>query len=244
MIRLSLSLICAFCTLPAFNLFARDKLTTTATKTDAKIYTLQALDGKEVKVKILADYTHHALIISCLKDSINIADYWGVPPAATFLGKNFLQIKYEVRGGSNLGLGNVLLVCVSDNRLHEALHVQQYCDWESGDLMKKYSVDFSLGWRGKDYVLTGHVTDKAASRDEAAKNYAYTNSTDLQFDDKLKVFYSIKDNLADTLKVCYPNLMYRREILGNFPKVLLGKAQYFFIGGQWFEADKSTLIKY
>jgi hypothetical protein len=38
--------------------------------------------------------------------------------------------------------------------------------------------------------------------------------------------------------------MYRREIMGNFPKVLLGNAQYFFIGGQWFEADKSTLTKY
>jgi hypothetical protein len=178
MSRLNLSLLCAFCLLHNFNLFARPNSAPSA-KNNPLVYTLQSLDGKDVKVKILPDYAHHILTISCLQDSINIDDYWGVPPLASFLGKSFLQIKYEVRGGSNLGLGNVLLICVSNNKLHEALHVQQYCDWESGNLMQKYSVDFSLGWRGKDYILTGHITDKVASKDEAGKNYTYSNNTDL-----------------------------------------------------------------
>jgi len=66
----------------------------------------------------------------------------------------------------------------------------------------------------------------------------------LHFDKNLKVFYSIKYDLYDTLKVVSPNTTYKREIQGDFPEVILEDNKYVFIGGQWFELANDTIIKF
>ena len=102
-------------------------------------------------------------------------------------------------------------------------------------------------WTGdkKDnYKLYAHVHDYSDSNYDPQSNYNYTNLSILSFDKTQNVFYSVKDNVSDTLKVSYPNLTYKREIQGNFPKVLLGEEEYLFIGGQWFEIYNGTLTKY
>jgi hypothetical protein len=209
-------------------------------KRDTKAYTIQSLEGKRCMVHIMPNYNGRILKIGCLKDTITLD---GPPADVSYLGKKFLQIKYEVRGGSNLALGNTLILCLSNNKLYEALHVLRYSDWES-DLVKKYNVDFSLHTFRNNYVLTGAIKEKVISEEQPETNYNFKNRKYLQFDKKLKVFYSIKSDLYDTLEVCYSNITYKREIDGNFPKVLLGREEYLFNGNQWFELYNNSLTKY
>jgi hypothetical protein len=226
--------------------FAQDELLENRivqTKKDTKTFNIQSLEGKILKVKVLPDYVHNILCIIYLTDTLKIFDFWGVFPQLSYLSKQFLKINYEVRGGSNLGLGNSLIICVSNNKLYEALHVLRYTDWES-ELVKTYNVKFAFVTHKKESILTASIKDKSFSKKNPETNYVYTNTSKLHLDKKLKIFYSIKKNLYDTLKVVYPDTTYRREIEGNFPEVILEDNKYVFIGGQWFELNNGALIKY
>ena len=227
-------------------LFAQDELLENRkvqTKKDTKTFNIQSLEGRTVRVKVLPDYVHNILCLIYLTDTVKVFDYWDVYPQTSYLSKQFLKINYEVRGGSNLGLGNSLIICVSNNKLYEALHVLRYADWES-ELVKTYKVKLALVTHKKDYVLTASIRDKSLSSINPETNYNYTNSSILHFDKKLKIFYSIKHNLYDTLKVSYHDTTYKHEILGNFPEVILEDNKYVFIGGQWFELNNGAIIKY
>jgi hypothetical protein len=227
-------------------LFAQDELLENRivqTKKDTRTFNIQSLEGRTVRIKILPDYVHNILCVIYLTDTVKVFDYWDVSPKTSYLSKQFLKINYEVRGGSNLGLGNLLIVCVSNNKLYEALHVLRYSDWES-ELVKTYNVKFAFLNNKKDYILTASLRDKSFSSINPETNYDYSNSSKLHFDRKLKVFYSIKYDLYDTLKVSYHDTTYRREIQGNFPEIILEDVKYVFIGGQWFELRNGAIIKY
>jgi hypothetical protein len=212
-------------------------------KKDTKTFNIQSLEGKAAKVKVLPDYVNHILYIIYLTDTIEVFDYWGVPAQTSHLSKQFIKIDYDVRGGSNFGLGNSLIICVSNYKLYEALHVLRYTDWES-ELVKTYNVKLVVVTGKKGYTLAASIRDKSFSTKNPETNYDYTSTSKLHFDKKLKVFYSIKNDLYDTLKVVYPNTNYVREIQGNFPEVILEDNKYVFIGGQWFELNNREIVKY
>ena len=118
-------------TLLAYTTFAQDDLQideAKASKKDTKTINILSLDGKYQKMHIMPDYVHHVLKISCLKDTITIEDYWGVPAEVHILGKHFVQINYEVRGGTGLGLGNMMLLSVQNNKLCQSLYVLRYVE--------------------------------------------------------------------------------------------------------------------
>lgn len=241
--RLKTLLAFAFCCTMICTAKAQDELTEALkkdSKRDIKVYALQSLEGKNVAIHIMPHYDERLLKISCETDTITLD---GETVDIAYFGSNFLQLKYGTRGGSNLALGNTLILCVSNNKLYEALHILGYSHWDA-TTEKKYSVRLALRSSKKDFALTAKVTDWSVSTDDPESDYHYTNQTMLKFDGKLKIFYSIRQNVFDTLNVVYPNLNYKRYIEGNFPKVLLGDEQYFFIGGQWFEIYKNNLTKY
>jgi hypothetical protein len=191
----------------------------------------------------MPDYVHKTLYVIYLKDTVKVFNYWGVPSEISYLSKQFLKINYDVRGGSNLALGNSLIICLSNNKLHEALHLLRYAHWEA-ELVKTYDVKLAFFNHKKDQVLMTSIRDKSHSFSSPETDYDYTSTSNLHFDKKLKVFYSIKKDIYDTLKVVYPNRTYKREIQGNFPAVILEDNIYVFIGGQWFEYDKDTISKF
>jgi hypothetical protein len=171
-------------------LFAQDELLhnrIVQTKKDTRTYNIQSLEGRTVRVKVLPDYIRNILCVIYLKDTVKVFGYWDVVPKTSYLSKRFIKINYEVRGGSNFGLGNSLIICVSNNKLYEALHVLRYTDWES-ELVKTYNVKFALAEYKKDYVLTANIRDKSISSINPETDYDYTNSSKLHFDRKLKYF--------------------------------------------------------
>ncbi|WP_457130280.1 hypothetical protein [Mucilaginibacter sp. UYNi724] len=205
-----------------------------ATKKDTKILNIVSLDEKPQKIKIVPDYVNHVLRITCMKVAINILDYWGVPPEIHVLNKNFIEISYAVRGGSNSGLWKTLILCVNGEKLYEAMHVLKYVNVETGDLMNDYHIKLSLrGDIKNNYKLKINIHDDVRSKPKPETNYIYNNRTILNFDTRQNVFYSVKKDINDhSIKRA---IGMKQKVNGNFPMIILGKENYYFIDNKWFQ---------
>lgn len=222
-------------------------------KRDTKVYNITSLDGKKEQIHIMPDYPNHILRISCLKDTISIYDYWDVPPEISVLNKNFIEVKYEVRGGSDVGLGNVFLLCTDRKKIYEAIHVLRYMTSEGGGTDEGYHIRLRLiGNKKSNYKLYVHIHDYSHSKYDPQSNYNYNNLSILNFDKVRDVFYSTKEYLYDTFTIYDPKKMddtnnwgFKQTISGNFPVIILGKDSYYSINKSWYGmADKMSLRKY
>ncbi|GAB3923853.1 hypothetical protein [Mucilaginibacter myungsuensis] len=218
------------------NVNAQDELKDGAAKTtkrDTKIFDLLSLDHKPERVKVVPNYVDHTLKIKSLKDSVVIGDFWGVLPDVKLLGKSFIGISYVVRGGSNLGLGNVLIICMKEGKLYEAMHALRYVDWDTGDRKANYTVKWVLqGNSERDYKLIIDVHDEVYSKTRPDENYTYDDRTILNFDTKTHSFYSIK-----TAKFNYSikTKAGKQKVGGTFPSILLGKEAYYLLNQKWYQ---------
>jgi len=228
-----------FFTLTYNHVFAQDVLKDgemKATKRDTKNYNLVSIDGKHQKVTIIPGYKKHELKVTCLKDNITIPDFWGVPPETRLLNKSFIEIKYAVRGGSNVGLCNTLIVCVNDNNLCPAMYALRYANGETGDQKEEYRIKLNIsGNNANNYKLNVHIHDYVNSKRDPETNYVYDNNTVLAFDKKLNVFYSVKDGLYDHFITTKSKT--KQKVTGIFPMIILGKETYYFINGRWYTGD-------
>lgn len=175
---------------------------------DTQICAIKSLDGSDQKVHVMPNYFNHLLKISCLKDTITIHDYWGVPAEVTGLNKNFIKISYAVRGGSDISLSNLMVLCVNGGRLYEAMHVLERVGSESeGEkelYQNLYKITIALsGDNKKTYKLHAGIHDSVKSRATPAINYNYNNQTVLSFDENRNVFYSVKEDIYDSFTI-YP----------------------------------------
>lgn len=221
--------------------FAQDFLTNALkkdSKRDTKSYIIQSLDGKSQKVHIMPDYANHVLRISCLKDTISINDYWGVPADLHIINKDFLSIKYDIRGGSGLGLGNLLILCVKGNVLYEAIHVLRYSHSEGVGEIKDYLIKpILIGNSCKTYKLNVRVHNTSYSKYVSSANFNYDNFSVLKFDVTQNVFYSLKKSIYQTMTIydIKTNKEQKQEIRGNFPEIILGDETYYFIKDGWYQ---------
>jgi len=212
-------------------------------KRDTKSYIIQSLDGKSQKVHIMPDYENNVLRISCLKDTISINDYWGVPAEVHVMNKNFLSIKYEVRGGSNLGLGNILVLCVKGSTLYEAMHVLRYSHSETGSENQDYNIkSILIGKTSKTYKLKVRIRNSSYSKYTPSTNFNYNNLSVLKFDVNQNVFYSLKNSIYQIMTIydIKTNKEQKQEIRGNFPEIILGDETYYFIKDGWYQMGENN----
>ncbi|MEO6851147.1 MAG: hypothetical protein ABI203_06125, partial [Mucilaginibacter sp.] len=199
---------------------------------------------------ITPDYPNHVLRMSCLKDTISITDYWDVPPEIVVLNNHFIKIEYAVRGGSDLALGNMLILCVNNNKLYEAMHVLRYIDSELGYIIdskkftehSNYTIKAVLNRETKNnYKLNVDVHDEVKSSNPEIC-YNYKNQSILNFDVKNNVFYSIKEDLYGSFKISHSGRHKRtkQKIRGNFPVIILEKEIYYFIKDGWYELGRNN----
>jgi hypothetical protein len=214
-----------------------------ATKTGTKTFNIVSLDGKNRMIKIIPDYANHVLKISCLNNTISISDYWGVPPEIHLLNSSFIEINYAVRAGSNVGLGNTLIVCVNDNKLYEAMHTLRLSNSDHDDLKTNYIIKLALNGDSKNnYKLHVQVHDYVYSKQNPQENYNYSNQTFLSFDTKHNVFYNIKEDIYDSFVMTSTGKKVKQKIEGNFPVIMLGKETYYYINDRWYQIGKSNEI--
>jgi hypothetical protein len=225
----------------SFNHVSARKSEADYTKRDTKIINIVSIDGKNQIVTMIPDYENHALKVTCLKDNITIPDFWGVPPETRLLNKNFIEIKYAIRGGSNLGLGNTLILCVNNGHLYEAMHVLEYVNSETGDEKQHYIIKLNLtGSSPANYRLNAHVHDDLNSIRDPETNYVYNNESLLAFDTRQNVFYSVRENLYDHFITAKNKT--KQKVAGTFPMILLGKETYYFINGRWYTSELNKEI--
>ena len=155
--------------------FAQDFLTDAekkASKRDTKTFSLNSLDGKKQKVHIMPDYPNHVLRISCLKATISINEFWGVPAEMHLMNKKFLKIVYEVRSGSNEDSQNTVLLCVNKGKLFESLSINSLSSYDMGDQHGSYSIRLSFKNDYKNKVtLIAYIYDDAYSKFKPKTNY-------------------------------------------------------------------------
>lgn len=237
--KLTCLITCLIVTLFASSAIAQDELRTAEakdTKRDTKTFNVTSLNGKAIKVRVIPDYVNRVLRMTCLKDTVSIPDFWGVPPDIEMLNKKFIRISYAVRGGSNLGLGKTLILCVNNNKLVEAMHVLKYTNWDSGDEKMDYHISLILnGSNNTNYQLTVSIHDYVYSKRNPETSYSYSDKTILSFDQSKNVFYSIKENVYNHVAVTKESKSTTVKVNGNYPVIILGKETYYYINNRWYQ---------
>jgi hypothetical protein len=219
---------------------AQDELTEMLardSKRDTKAYFIKSLEGQKRKIVIMPDYVNHNLAINCLKDTVWIEPFWGVPPEVHILGSNFIRVDYAVRGGSNLGLGNTMILCVSHNKLCVALHILRYSKWEDGRAYMYYGVKMSLSADNKyGYRLKTSIKDTVSEKETPSDNYSYKDISVLNFDSGRKIFYSVKKPVSGFILFnAQGDSKHKEFVRGYFPIILLGSETYYFIKDKWYQ---------
>ena len=236
--------------------FAQEQVKTAQdeySRKDTKTYDIKSLDGQNQKIHIMPDYPKHILRMSCLNDTISITDYWGVPAEIHLLNDNFIELDYAVRGGSDLSLGNMIILCVNKNKLCEAMHVLRHMDSEISYTIdsKKfhdhsyYNIKVSLSGNNKSsYKLNVNVHDYEKSTTDPKSNYDYQNLSILTFDTDRNVFYCVKDDLYGMFKLYHNGRKKRakQKLQGDFPVIILGKEFYYFIKDGWYTRGQNDQL--
>jgi hypothetical protein len=231
---------CAACFLLCNVSFAQDELTIALikdSKKDNKTINILSLDGKKRRVHIMPDYANHVFRISCLEDTITIKDFWGVPAEVHILDIHFIQISYEVRGGSGLGLGNTMLLSVQNKKLYRSFFALRYIDvlLDRSEGEGKYNIKLRLsGGDQKNYKLFVKVHDKRYTKLSPNENYNYNDQIVLNFDPRLNVFYELKETLNYNTIDLSTGAKQKMTLDDYYPAIILGKESYYFVNGEWF----------
>jgi hypothetical protein len=216
-------------------------------QSNIRTYQIQSLDGKESKVKIWDDFENGIVRIIYLKDTINVYESTGIDKTE-ILNNNFIKINYRFRGGSDMAVGNVIILCVNNNKLYEVAHVLDYINWDVHGEKEDYSLKvFLTGSDKKSYKLNVNIYDRFSSKNKPQSNYKYYNLSTLSFDLNRNVFYSLKENIYQSFTI-YDHKTgkeYIQQIRGNYPVIILRKDNYYFIKNEWYDVgDKNHLNHY
>lgn len=212
-----------------------------AMKKDTKLIAIRSLDGRDVKVRVIPDYINYALKVVYLKDTISVGD-WGTAPDIAVLNNQFIKLEYPLRAGSNEGHKDMLMVCVNHNRLYEAMHIVENTNYDTEDDRELYDIKTTIsGSDKKNYQVNVNIHDDAHNKENPDATYIYNSKSVLHFDTTRNAFYSIKTGLWDTYTI-HPNKgkKFKKNIRGNFLVIFLGKYQYYFIYGRWYELETTN----
>jgi len=227
--------ICAFCTGAA-----------------AQTYRLQSLDGTPVQVQVreLSDSSSQALALVCGKDTVFAYDYWA-PGRVKVVNKRFLQVTYAVRGGSNLGLRNTILLCIYKGHLRQAMKARTFfeSDLRNASYIPGNPDEYELfqarthlvGTTTETYQFHLTVHDEAHSTQDPGTNHNDTKHVWLGFDPTRGVFYSTTKKLPPLFSAYDPKT--RRIIplkaTEPVPVIVLQSSTYYFVNGEWYEEARN-----
>jgi hypothetical protein len=223
---------------------------------DNKTYNIQSFDGTNNELHVITDLGDDILRVSCLKDTLRIHDLISIIGNIHILNRNFLEIFYEVRSGSDEDVQYMLLLCVNKKKLYEAMDITSLSTGEFRATYNKkadaltlydesslYKINASLtGNSKKNYQLKVNINDSVRSKHDPTTSYSYHNNSVLNFDPFRNVFYSVKKDVYETFKVYdfKTESEYKQQVRGNFPEIILGDMDYYYIKGEWYEVGNNN----
>jgi hypothetical protein len=212
----------------------------------AQIYNIESFQGLKTEINLYYKPFSGCLTISCLKDTLHIDDYMDAYEIKV-LGKKFLQITYLKRAGSNENLMNMLLLCVDNGKLCQALHVKCLSTYDMRNVYhikgnrseyQLFKLKVKLLGNGKDtYRLNINIHDESSSEIAPKTNYNYNKQITLRFDPVLDVFYGTRKILSKSFNVYDPKTedQIAQEVHGSVPTIIIRKNEYYYINGEWFQ---------
>ncbi|WP_419700277.1 hypothetical protein [Mucilaginibacter sp. NFX135] len=201
------------------------------------------------------------LVITSLNDRIIIDDFIGFSEEIFILKESFLSVHYTVRSGSNQSREHLLLLCINNNKLYEALHAISLSTYDvvnvydkKADSLKlfdehgKYGLSTKLICIDKDhYKLSVNIQDESKSKRDPKTDHNYNKLTNLNFDMNRGVFYSTFKDISKYFTIYDPKARkeIRQYIMGRYPAIELGKNNYYYINNGWYEEGYDDhLFKY
>jgi hypothetical protein len=214
-------------------------------KACAQTYQVQSFDGAPSHVRVVQRPSEQGLAISCLRDTLILADCWALDQVKV-LNKQFLQITYAIRAGSNEGLGSTLLLCVNQGKLRQALKVESYRNYDMRNLahipgnVDEYELfqiqTQLLGTTSKTYKLKLIIHDESRSKTTPATNHLSTKQVVLSFDASRQLFYTRQEKVTSRIYVLDPKTdkviaLKEKDLV---PVIALPTSTYYFVKGEWF----------
>jgi len=234
-----------FAFIPSFKYAVLTLCLLLTTVSQAQTFSIKSLDGSKAFIKLYYKPFSKRLTISCAKDILIICDYTG-SEETTVLNGYFLQIRYYKRGGSGIGIGNTLLLCISHGKLRQALHIESY----SSNLNYSSDVDYKR--------TTQRILDTQLTLDAANNMYAITYDTLVSGEDrnfqrnslpsrKNTVRFNIIENVfCNYQKKVNINLITfnnnhdnTKHFNGVAPAFQLNGTEYIFVSGKWYAKSGS-----
>jgi hypothetical protein len=216
-----------------------------SSKACAQTYQLRSFDGEATQVRVVTHLSPQGLVISCLQDTMLLNDCWAIDQVKV-LNKQFLQLTYAIRAGSNEGLRNTLLLCVNQRKLQQALKVKSYANYDMRNLAhlpgnpdeyKLFQVQTQLlGTTSKTYRVKLTIHDESRSQTTPATSHLTTKQVLLSFDASRQLFYTNQEKVTPHIHVWDPktNRVIALRDKDLVPVIALPTSAYYFIKGGWF----------
>lgn len=129
---------------------------------------------------------------------MKVYDYWAQDTAAVW-NRQFLQLTYAFRAGSNLGVGNTLVFCVVQGRLCQVWKAETFREYDLRNIARipdnpdEYQLHRVrlriLGTTPSTYRLQLTAYDERWSARAPSKNHRSTTQAFLKFDTDRHLFY-------------------------------------------------------
>lgn len=228
-----------------------------------RLFKIKSLEGNECSVKVKLDYVNDKIMISLnSSESLCIQGFRGLAKDINVLNKKFIELQFDVRGGSGVQFRRYALVCVSDNKLYEAMDIisMVHSDIIKTDTIagshKLYHLEDIYGLKNikitrskKDFRLTAIEYHSEESKYAPNHNRETQHSIKLSFDLKHNIFYNKIGYLNGNYNLIGYNL---GNILGTqtfknktVPVINLKLGVYYYINKSWFQkSGKNVLVEY
>ena len=223
---------------------------------DIQTYTIGSFNGQPKKITITYDYNDR-LKISYSKDTIYLHSTYGTNGKAEIINKKFLKITYDYMAGSDLHNERIIVICIKDDKLCVPLSVTSLFSSEITQVYDRVADSLKLFNEKSLYQIKVNATiddrlivnihDENKSKHDPKTNYNRNYHTVLLFDQKQNIFYNGHENLAAYYTIFHPDTYSeeRKYLWGYFPLISLGKSDYYYIKGQWYEkGDNNYLTAY
>lgn len=220
----------------------------------AQTYTIESFEGAKAKISLSETFRGRALAVICLQDTIFLNGYRRITKVRVLKGK-FLQITYNVGGGTGLSVDNTAIFCVINQKMHVSVVIDSYSTWFSPDpnnlqltdIKDTFSLHFKItGDNIRNYKLIGTTHVAHRSKINPDSNYRQNKQFTLGFDSVLNIFYSERRKINQSFVFNDPITCqtHQQEVNETIPVIGTWRRDYYYIRGEWYKTGYyNTLFK-
>ena len=213
-----------------------------------KQYLLHGVDDSLCySVSVIEDLENDVAIFSVNENVTKIFGVRGIEEITVHSAK-FLEVRFVIRGGSNVKLRRNVLLCVSKGEVYKTLDILSEATSRVTEVYDKaadslklfdekedYNVTISIKQKGNRYKAVLLERKKVESKYDPSQNESFEKSYELDFDPGGYFFYNSTKRLNKRYKIysSQNNNTVEKFISEEVPCIQLYKNVYLFIDNKW-----------